>query len=205
MALNPRPRSCRLIEELGIGFVPFSPLGTGFLTGKIDENTSFEASDFRNMVPRFNAENRRANQVIVDLVTRMAAEKEATPAQVALAWLLARRPWIMPISGHDEAASAGGEHRWHQVELTAGDLREIEEAEQAGDRGAGRPLFGELAAHGRPLSLFREEAAVWRSEGGVASKARVRSRRRGDAAVGGSEQEGDRQRAERPPLPRFAR
>jgi aryl-alcohol dehydrogenase-like predicted oxidoreductase len=87
------------LEELGIGFVPFSPLGKGFLTGTIDQNTTFDASDFRNTVPRFNADNREANQVVVDLLTTIATEKEATPAQVALAWLLAQKPWIVPIPG----------------------------------------------------------------------------------------------------------
>lgn len=87
------------LEELGIGFVPFSPLGKGFLTGAINENTKFEASDFRNIVPRFSEENRKANQVLVDLVKDIAAQKEATPAQIALAWLLAQKPWIVPIPG----------------------------------------------------------------------------------------------------------
>src|SRR5690606_27056939 len=87
------------LEELGIGFVPFAPLGKGFLTGTIDESTKFDAGDFRSTVPRFSAENRRANQAIVELVSRMAERKQATPAQVALAWLLARKPWIIPIPG----------------------------------------------------------------------------------------------------------
>lgn len=87
------------LEELGIGFVPFSPLGKGFLTGAIDENTAFDPSDFRNIVPRFSEENRKANQVLVDLVKNIAAEKNATPAQIALAWLLAQKPWIVPIPG----------------------------------------------------------------------------------------------------------
>ena len=86
-------------EELGIGFVPFSPLGKGFLTGKIDQNTTFDSSDFRNLVPRFTPEARRANQVLVDLLTNVAEQKKATPAQVALAWLLAQKPWIVPIPG----------------------------------------------------------------------------------------------------------
>lgn len=87
------------LEELGIGFVPFSPLGKGFLTGKIDENTEFDKADFRNVVPRFTKENREANQVIVDLVAKIAGERNATPAQVALAWLLAQKPWVAPIPG----------------------------------------------------------------------------------------------------------
>jgi aryl-alcohol dehydrogenase-like predicted oxidoreductase len=116
-------------EELGIGFVPFSPLGKGFLTGKIDENTKFESSDMRGSTfPRFTAENRKANQVVVDLLTRIAADKKATPAQIALAWLLARKPWIVPIPGttklHRLAENLGAV----DVELTANDLREIEDA-----------------------------------------------------------------------------
>src|SRR5215467_9211675 len=87
------------LEELGIGFVPFSPLGKGFLTGKIDENTSFDKTDFRNVVPRFYAENRKANQALVDVIAKFAAEKQTTPAQVALAWVLLQKPWIVPIPG----------------------------------------------------------------------------------------------------------
>jgi len=114
------------LEALGIGFVPFSPLGRGFLTGKIDETTTFDSSDFRNTVPRFAAENRKANQALVDLVTRVAAKKHAAPAQVALAWLLAQKPWIVPIPGttkpHRLEENLGGA----TVELTADDLREID-------------------------------------------------------------------------------
>lgn len=116
------------LEELGIGFVPFSPLGRGFLTGKIDESTTFADGDFRNSVPRFSPENRRANQAVVDLLARIAAEKRATPAQVALAWLLAQKPWIVPIPGTtklhrlEENLGAGS------LELTPDDLREIEDA-----------------------------------------------------------------------------
>jgi aryl-alcohol dehydrogenase-like predicted oxidoreductase len=113
------------LEALGIGFVPFSPLGKGFLTGKIDETTTFDGSDFRNTVPRFAAENRKANQALVDLVTSVAAQKHATPAQVALAWLLAQKSWIVPIPGttkpHRLEENLGGA----TVELTADDLREI--------------------------------------------------------------------------------
>src|SRR6185503_6606975 len=87
------------LEELGIGFVPFSPLGKGFLTGKIDENTTFDKTDFRNTVPRFSEENRKANQALVTLLGRIASERDATPAQIALAWLLAQKPWIVPIPG----------------------------------------------------------------------------------------------------------
>src|SRR5574341_183086 len=116
------------LEELGIGFVPFSPLGKGFLTGKIDETTTFDSSDFRNTVPRFTPENRKANQAIVDLVKRIAAKKKATPAQIALAWVLAQKPWIVPIPGTtkphrlEENLGAGA------IELTPDDLREIENA-----------------------------------------------------------------------------
>ncbi len=116
------------LEALGIGFVPFSPLGKGFLTGKIDETTTFDSSDFRNTVPRFAAENRRANQALVDLVTRVAANKQVTAAQVALAWLLAQKPWIVPIPGttkpHRLEENLGGA----TVELTADDSREIARA-----------------------------------------------------------------------------
>ena len=113
------------LEALGIGFVAFSPLGKGFLTGKIDATTTFDGSDFRNTVPRFAAENRKANQALVDLVTRVAAQKHATPAQVALAWLLAQKSWIVPIPGttkpHRLEENLGGA----TVQLTADDLREI--------------------------------------------------------------------------------
>ena len=116
------------LEELGIGFVPFSPLGKGFLTGHIDETTTFDSSDFRNIVPRFTAEARKANQALVELLRTMAAQKNATPAQIALAWLLARKPWIVPIPGTTKL------HRFEEnigaaaIELTAADLREIEQA-----------------------------------------------------------------------------
>lgn len=116
------------LEELGIGFVPFSPLGKGFLTGKIDENTKFDSSDFRNVVPRFSAEARKANQAMVDLLTKIATKKKATPAQVALAWLLAQKPWIVPIPGTTKL------HRLEEnigsvaIEFTADELREIENA-----------------------------------------------------------------------------
>ena len=99
------------LEELGIGFVPFSPLGKGFLTGKIDENTKFDSTDFRNVVPRFTPEARKANQAFVDLLTRIAERKRAKPAQIALAWLLAQKPWIVPIPGTHEAAPASGKPR----------------------------------------------------------------------------------------------
>lgn len=116
------------LEELGIGFVPFSPLGKGFLTGKIDETTTFDASDFRNTVPRFAPENRKANQAIVDVVTRIATKKRATPAQIALAWLLGQKPWIVPIPGttklHRLEENLGGA----EVVLSADELREVTSA-----------------------------------------------------------------------------
>jgi aryl-alcohol dehydrogenase-like predicted oxidoreductase len=116
------------LEELGIAFVPFSPLGKGFLTGKFDENTPLDSTDFRNTIPRFSPENRKANRAMVDLVKRIAAEKKATPAQVALAWLLARKPWIVPIPGTTKLQRLEENLGAVKVELTADDLREIEEA-----------------------------------------------------------------------------
>jgi aryl-alcohol dehydrogenase-like predicted oxidoreductase len=116
------------LEELGIGFVPFSPLGRGFLTGKIDETTTFASSDFRNTVPRFDPENRKANQALVDLIGRIAAKKQATPAQIALAWLLAQKPWIVPIPGTTKLHRLEENLGAAAVELTPGDLREIENA-----------------------------------------------------------------------------
>ena len=116
------------LEELGIGFVPFSPLGRGFLTGKIDETTTFASSDFRNTVPRFDPENRKANQALVDLIGRIAAKKQATPAQIALAWLLAQKPWIVPIPGTTKRHRLEENLGAAAVELTPGDLREIETA-----------------------------------------------------------------------------
>ena len=116
------------LEELGIGFVPFSPLGKGFLTGAISADTKFDTTDFRNVVPRFTAENRKANQAMVDLIGRFAQQKKATPAQIALAWLLAQKPWIVPIPGttklHRLEENLGGA----AVELTPDDLRQLETA-----------------------------------------------------------------------------
>ncbi|OOG45463.1 aldo/keto reductase [Rhodanobacter sp. C01] len=116
------------LEELGIGFVSFSPLGAGFLTGKIDENTKFESTDFRTAVPRFSPEALKANMALVDLVRGVAARKGATPAQIALAWLLAQRPWIVPIPGTTKLHRLDENLGALAVDLTAGDLREIEEA-----------------------------------------------------------------------------
>ena len=116
------------LGELGIGFVPFSPLGKGFLTGKIDETTTFDPSDFRNTVPRFNPENRKANQAIVDLVKRIATEKNVTQAQIALAWCLAQKPWIVPIPGTTKLHRLEENLGAVNVELTPGDLHRIDAA-----------------------------------------------------------------------------
>ncbi|MBF0505460.1 MAG: aldo/keto reductase [Nitrospirae bacterium] len=116
------------IEELGIGLVPFSPLGKGFLTGKIDEKTTFDKSDFRNIVPRFTPEARKTNQVLVDLLRNIAERKKATPAQIALAWLLARKPWIVPIPGTKKLERLEENIGAVAVELTSQDLREIDSA-----------------------------------------------------------------------------
>jgi aryl-alcohol dehydrogenase-like predicted oxidoreductase len=114
------------LQELGIGFVPFSPLGKGFLTGTIDEHTTFDRSDFRNIVPRFTPEARKANQALVDLLQAIGERKRATPAQIALAWLLAQRPWIVPIPGTTKRHRLEENIGAAAVELTSDDLREIE-------------------------------------------------------------------------------
>jgi aryl-alcohol dehydrogenase-like predicted oxidoreductase len=125
---TPEERVLPTLEELGIGFVPYSPLGRGFLTGKIDEHTTFDSTDFRNIIPRFTPEARKANQALVDLLRKVAERKKATPAQIALAWLLAQKPWIVPIPGTTKL------HRLEEnvgavaVELTPDDLRDINEA-----------------------------------------------------------------------------
>jgi len=116
------------LEELGIGFVPFSPLGKGFLTGKINADTKFDSTDFRNIVPRFSPENRKANQALVDLVSSFAIRKKATPAQIALAWLLAKKPWIVPIPGTTKLARLEENLGAAKVELTADDVRDLEDA-----------------------------------------------------------------------------
>jgi len=116
------------LEELGIGFVPFSPLGKGFLTGKINENTTFAPNDFRNTVPRLTPENRKANQAFVDLLKQVAVRKNATPAQIALAWLLAQKPWIVPIPGTTKLERLSENIGSTSVELTPDDLREIKTA-----------------------------------------------------------------------------
>jgi aryl-alcohol dehydrogenase-like predicted oxidoreductase len=125
---QPEPEVLPALEELGIGFVPFSPLGKGFLTGKIDENTTFDSSDFRNIVPRFTQENRRANQAFVEWLTGFAARKQATPAQVALAWLLAQKPWIVPIPGTTKLHRLEENVGAAAIALSPGELREIDEA-----------------------------------------------------------------------------
>ena len=119
------------LEELGIGFVPFSPLGRGFLTGKVDASTKFESSDIRSTLPRFSEENRKANQALVDVVTKFAEEKKVTPAQIALAWLLAKEPWIVPIPGTTKISRLEENLGGASVELSAEDVRELEEASSA--------------------------------------------------------------------------
>ena len=114
------------LQELGIGFVPFSPLGRGFLTGKIDANTQFDANDFRNNIPRFSPENRKSNQALVDRLNTLAQRKKATPAQIALAWLLAQKPWIVPIPGTSKLPRLDENLGAANLELTAADLREID-------------------------------------------------------------------------------
>jgi len=125
---RPEEEILPVLEELGIGFVPFSPLGRGFLTGKIDENTTFDSSDFRNKVPRFKPEARKANQTMVELLRSIGARKQATPAQIALAWLLAQRPWIVPIPGTTKLHRLEENVGAASIELTADDLREIDAA-----------------------------------------------------------------------------
>jgi aryl-alcohol dehydrogenase-like predicted oxidoreductase len=116
------------LEELGIGFVPFSPLGKGFLTGKIDDKTTFDSTDFRNVVPRFTPENRKANQAFVEWLTTFAQRKQATPAQIALAWLLAQKPWIVPIPGTTKRHRLEENLGAVRIQLSADDLREIDRA-----------------------------------------------------------------------------
>jgi aryl-alcohol dehydrogenase-like predicted oxidoreductase len=125
---DPEAEVLPTLEELGIGFVPYSPLGRGFLTGKIDENTTFDSSDFRNILPRFSPEARKANQALVDLFGRIAKRKKATTAQIALAWLLAQKPWIVPIPGTTKLKRLEENIGAPSIELTSDDLREIETA-----------------------------------------------------------------------------
>jgi aryl-alcohol dehydrogenase-like predicted oxidoreductase len=124
----PEEKVLPTLEELGIGFVPYSPLGKGFLTGKIDENTTFSASDLRSRIPRFEPENRKANQAMVGLLGKLAAQKNATPSQIALAWLLAQKSWIVPIPGTTKLSRFEENIGAVNVELTADDLRDIENA-----------------------------------------------------------------------------
>jgi aryl-alcohol dehydrogenase-like predicted oxidoreductase len=125
---KPEEEIIPMLEELGIGFVPFSPLGKGFLTGKIDENTSFDPTDFRSTVPRFTPEARKANQAVVDLLGSIAAQKKATPAQIALAWLLAQKPWIVPIPGTTKLHRLEENIGSVSIELSADDLQQIDSA-----------------------------------------------------------------------------
>jgi len=125
---GPEAEVLTTLEELGIGFVPYSPLGKGFLTGKMNENTKFDSSDFRNTLPRFTPEARKANQALVELLGKIAQRKKATPAQIALAWLLAQRPWIVPIPGTTKLGRLEENIGATAVELTSDDLREIESA-----------------------------------------------------------------------------
>lgn len=138
---EPEKEIIPLLEELGIGFVPFSPLGKGFLTGAIDENTKFNDNDFRNTVPRFSEENRKANQALVELVKQIAKQKQATPAQVALSWLLSQKPFIAPIPGTTKIHRLEENIGSTSVELTSNDLQQIEtalkEIEIVGDRYSG--------------------------------------------------------------------
>ena len=125
---EPEKEMLPTLEELGIGFVPFSPLGKGFLTGAISADTKFDKTDFRNIVPRFSEENRKANQELVELLGQIAAQKKATPAQIALAWLLAQKPWIVPIPGTTKLHRLEENIGAAAVELTAVDLKSIEAA-----------------------------------------------------------------------------
>ena len=125
---EPETKTMSTLEELGIGLVPYSPLGKGFLTGKIDENTQFDKNDFRNSVPRFSSENRAANKKLVDLIETIAKSKNATPAQIALAWLLARKPWIVPIPGTTKIHRLEENNGAVNVQLSMEDLAEIETA-----------------------------------------------------------------------------
>ncbi len=125
---QPEEEVLTTLEELGIGFVPFSPLGKGFLTGAINEKTTFETTDFRNIVPRFTPEARKANRAVVDVIGEIATRKQATPAQIAIAWLLAQKPWIVPIPGTTKLHRLEENIGATAVELTSGDLREIDSA-----------------------------------------------------------------------------
>jgi aryl-alcohol dehydrogenase-like predicted oxidoreductase len=125
---DPEKELLPALEELAIGFVPYSPLGRGFLTGKMDENTTFDSSDFRNMLPRFTPEARKANQALIDLLGELAKRKKATPAQIALAWLLAQKPWIVPIPGTTKLKRLEENIGAAEIEFTSADLRDIKSA-----------------------------------------------------------------------------
>lgn len=135
---EPEKEILPLLEELGIGFVPFSPLGRGFLTGAIDETTTFDSSDFRNKIPRFTPEARKANKALVDRLRAIGERKRASPAQVALAWLLAQKPWIVPIPGTRKLERLEENIRAASIELTADDLKEIGEASSSFEVSGGR-------------------------------------------------------------------
>lgn len=142
---EPEEQILPVLEELGIGFVPFSPLGRGFLTGRIDETTAFDSADFRNTVPRFAPEARKANQALVDLLGRIAQHKGVTLAQIALAWLLAQKPWIVPIPGTTKLHRLQENVAAAAVELTESDLRDIDSAasrSRCRGRGTPRPRSG---------------------------------------------------------------
>ena len=148
---DPEAEVLPTLEELGIGFVPFSPLGRGFLTGRMDERTTFESTDFRAALPRFTPEARKANQALVDLLSATADRKEATPAQIALAWLLAQKPWIVPDPGHHEAGAPGREHRGRRGRAhprRSGRDR----TRRLADRGRRGPIHAGPGADDRPLS-----------------------------------------------------
>src|SRR6185503_5615838 len=136
---TPEAETFPALEELGIGFVPFSPLGRGFLTGKLDETTTFDSSDFRNSLPRFTPENRKANQVLVDLLAAIAERLRTTPARIALAWLLSRKLWIVPIPGTTKRLRLEENIGAATLELTPDDLSEIDAASQVQVQGARYP------------------------------------------------------------------
>jgi aryl-alcohol dehydrogenase-like predicted oxidoreductase len=146
---GPEAEILPVLEELGIGFVPFSPLGAGFLTGKIDASTKFDSTDFRNVVPRFTPEALKANMALVDLVREVAKRKSATPAQIALAWLLAQKPWIVPIPGTTKLSRLEENLGAVAVEFTADDLREIDAAASKIPLQGARLPEGALAMTGR--------------------------------------------------------
>ncbi len=156
------------LEELGIGFVPYSPLGKGFLTGKMDENTKFDSSDFRSTLPRFTPEALKANQALIDLLAGIGERKKATPAQIALAWLLAQKPWIVPIPGTTKLHRLDENIGAVSVELTPGDLARHRER-RVQDHGARRPVPRKAGADDRPLSGHAKEIEKWTSNEAVPS------------------------------------